>query len=95
MPPKLEDMMVGGSEAQAQLARMFVDQQPPHLIRPTQFRLVDPSKEGGHRRSLQLSNDKHIVVTLVTTASDPDTAKDAVTNFAHQMGASLSKTTHG
>ena len=91
-PPTLPEMLVGGSEAQAQLARMFVEQQPPHVIRPTKFRRVLPPAAGGggHRRvQQQESGLDEIAVTVVTTAPDDVTAQQATSALAISLGGTV------
>ena len=49
-PPKLEQMLVGGSAANALLAMMFTSEQAPHQVIPLNFSAIQPSEGGGHRR---------------------------------------------
>ena len=93
-PPTLDEMLVGGSEAQAQLARMFVDQQPPHRIHMTEIKLIKAAEGAGHRRLAEAHQAQdRISVTVVTVAPDSDTARKAVTTLASMLGGSITDET--
>lgn len=79
--PTLDEMLVGGTPANAMLSSFFVQEQQPALVRPTAF---DSEVAECGRRRLQKSGDE-LHVTIDTHAATPDEANRAV----HRLASSI------
>eukprot|EP01046_Picozoa_sp_COSAG06_P062091 COSAG06_NODE_13873_length_1210_cov_1.848785_1_plen_362_part_10 len=86
-PPTLEEMLVGGSAANALLTSMLTVQQQPHVVYPLTIEAVASSSSGGHRRMQRGDDDLHVTVeTHAPTASGAD---HAVRRLASSVSGSL------
>jgi hypothetical protein len=79
-------MLVGDTQANALLSRVFINQQQPEVAYPTGFVLGDGSS-GKHRR-LQMAGDR-LIVTIETHAATPAGADRIVQRLVTSTGASL------
>jgi hypothetical protein len=77
--PTLDEMLLGGTPANALLSRVFIDEQQPQVAYPTSFALEDDnivSSDGKHRR-LQMGGGS-LIVTIDTHAATPAEAERIV-----------------
>jgi hypothetical protein len=72
--PSLDEMLVGGTPANALLSRLFIDEQQPQVAYPSDFKLEDG---GGKHRRMQTEGDR-LHVTIDTHAATPAEAERIV-----------------
>jgi hypothetical protein len=82
--PTLDDMLVGGSEANALLASIFVDTQHPLSIVPTGFTTHDRTSSNDGRRQLQAGGDV-LRVRVETHAATSAQALQGVQHLARRL----------
>eukprot|EP01043_Picozoa_sp_COSAG02_P004473 COSAG02_NODE_117_length_35386_cov_78.819163_7_plen_608_part_00 len=86
--PSLDEMLVTGTQANALLSRLFINEQPPQLAYPTGWML---NSTVGRNRRLQTGGD-HLVVTIETHAATPATARQTVQRLVPPTGFMLDET---
>eukprot|EP01046_Picozoa_sp_COSAG06_P009664 COSAG06_NODE_508_length_14925_cov_18.648995_3_plen_402_part_00 len=87
-PPTLEEMLVGGSEANALLTSMLTVEQQPHVVYPLTIEAVaSDGGGGGHRRMQRTGEDLHI--QIATHAPTPQEAQKAVDRIIAATGGAV------